>query len=55
MTSSNLLGCSMGRSAALAPFDDLVDVDGRSPPDVDEVRVIGDQPTGHEMLAVGVA
>ena len=43
MTSSNLVGCSTGRSAGFAPAQDLVDELGGAPEQVREVGAVGHQ------------
>jgi hypothetical protein len=41
MTSSNLVGCSTGRSAGLAPLQDLVHEGGNPPVEVDDGSRMG--------------
>ena len=45
MNSSNLVGCSTGRSAGLAPQKDFVHIGGPTPDEVCNVRSIGHQST----------
>ena len=49
-TSSNFVGCSTGRSAGLAPFRILSTKTAAAPPDLVDVRAIGDQPAGLDIL-----
>jgi hypothetical protein len=43
MISSNLVGCSTGRSAGLAALQDLVDIGRRAAPDIVVVRTVRHQ------------
>src|SRR5438046_10521849 len=50
ITSSNLLGCSMGRSPGLAPLENLVHVGRGAPKQIRLVRSIGDKAPGIDKL-----
>jgi hypothetical protein len=46
MTSSKLVGCSTGRSAGFAPFENLVDIHSDAAVLVREVHPVGHQTSG---------
>ena len=52
MTSSNLVGCSTGRSAGFSPWKDLVHVDTKAPEAVRFVQVIGEETPGLDITLV---
>ena len=54
MTSSNVVGCSIGRSAGLATLENLVDVQARVPEVCREARSIAQQASSLGKLSVGV-
>ena len=54
MTNSNFVGCSTGRSAGLAPFKNLVDVNGGAPETLSFVGRIGHEAAGlYELTSFG--
>ena len=54
ITSSYLVGACTGRSAGLLALEDAIDVAGRAPVLVDEIRPIGDQAAAGDEEAVEV-
>ena len=50
MTNSNFVGCSMGRSAGFATFENSVHVIGDAPVTVREVRPVVHEPAAHPRI-----